>query len=334
MGRRQNPGIAALAETAQIEGRFEAYHCGFILGPRVNAGGRIGSSMLGAILLSSDDPVECLNIAQQLDALNRERQTMEKTCTQMAIQQVDTLGADKPACFAVGDDWHEGIIGIVASRMKDAYDKPAICLTDVGEGLLKGSARSMAGFDLGAAIIEARNAGLLVKGGGHPMAGGVTLERDKLEAFESFICAKVKESPFGETGVVSTFDAKITVDQVSIGLADSLVTMEPFGVGNPKPRFIVANALVEDADMLLCKKTQVPAHLRVKLRGDGGRQVKAMAFHVGGTELAQQILNSKGRRIDIAGTLSVNEWQGRRSAELMIDDARASANLADANHAA
>jgi single-stranded-DNA-specific exonuclease len=166
------------------------------------------------------------------------------------------------------------------------------------------------------------------------MAGGVTLERDKLEAFEAFICAKVKESPFGETGVVSTFDAKITVDQVSIGLADSLVTMEPFGVGNPKPRFIVANALVEDADMLLCKKTQVPAHLRVKLRGDGGRQVKAMAFHVGGTELAQQILNSKGRRIDIAGTLSVNEWQGRRSAELMIDDARASANLTDANHAA
>ena len=323
MAKRGNPGLAALCEIGGVRGELSAYHLGFVIGPRINAGGRIGQADVGARLLASDDPAECQNLAQQLDAWNRERQEIERACVNQAI---DDLEADPAAragqsLMVLGSDWHEGVIGIVAGRVKERYDKPVFVFSEVGEGLAKGSARSMPGFDLGACVIEARRQGLLVKGGGHAMAAGATLEVDRMAEFRAFVDARVAESAYAQTGAVARVDAVIDGDQVTLGLAEALDVMQPFGTGNPRPRLLIRNVQIHEATILNDKEGN-PSHLRVNFQGHHGQRTKAMAFRMAGTPMAEQVQAAVGGRLDLLGTIQVNEWKGRRSAEVMLDDAR------------
>jgi single-stranded-DNA-specific exonuclease len=333
MNRLGNPGLAALAQTGGIEPPLSGYHCGFVLGPRINAGGRVGQADVGARLLASGDPRECAALAQSLDAWNKDRQEMEKTCVAAAREQV----GDDPApgaVMAVGEDWHEGVIGIVASRLKDAYDRVAFCFTRAEDGLLKGSARSMAGFDLGSAVIEARKQGLLAKGGGHAMAAGVSVAPDKLEAFRAFVDARIAESEFARLGVVTDLDLALPGERLSAGLVEAFEALQPFGVGNARPRVLVHSVQLLEADMLN-DKARNPAHLRLTVATPDGRRIKAIAFNVAGTPLPAAAQGLIGHGIELAGTLDIDNWRGRNDVQIKLDDLRGETGLAqDASRAA
>jgi single-stranded-DNA-specific exonuclease len=308
------PGIGALARAAGISGPMEAGHLGFGLGPRINAGGRVGDAAAGTRLLVSDDAVEAAEIARRLDAWNRERQEIEKACLEEARGQVDPSA---PVAFAAGEGWHEGVVGIVASRLKDAADRPAFVFARAQDGTWKGSGRSVAGFDLGAAVIAARAAGLLLKGGGHAMAAGATCAADGLPAFRAFLEAAVLDSGVVEGGVSATADLVVPLGMLDETVPDAMWPLEPFGPGNPTPRILVPRVRVRSAELLK------GLHLRAEVEGDG-RRLKAIAFQAGGTALAAGVLGAVGREIDLLGVATVNEWNGRRAVELRLEDARLS----------
>jgi single-stranded-DNA-specific exonuclease len=318
MSRRSNPGIAALSAVTELRSELSAYHCGFVLGPRINAGGRVGAADSGAQLLSSDDPVFCMQVAQRLDAWNSERRELEKACTKEAIEQIDAAGGPGNIVFALGESWHEGVIGIVASRLKEAYDRPSFVFT-VNGSEVKGSGRSVRGFDLGNAVIAARRAGILSKGGGHAMAAGASMPIDRYEDFKAFMEERIASSEFARTGVVATADVVMTIDRVSVGLIDSLSVMEPYGQGNPRPRFLLTGGILTKADLLK------EAHLRIELTGPGNRRLKGIAFNVATSPLTEGIMASIGKPIEVLGTLDVNEWNGTRTAQVLIEDARLAA---------
>ena len=322
MARRGNPGLEALFKVSGLVGAPGAYHCGYVLGPRINAGGRVGFSGTGAALLSSDDPIGCQVLARQLDEWNKERQQIERACVVEARAQVEA-GVPRASVFAVGEEWHEGVVGIVAARLMQAYDKPAFVFSHIGDGLVKGSARSVKGFDLGQAVMRARREGVLgpvddkrIKAGGHGMAAGLTLLAERLGDLQDFIDGLIAGSDFARTGVITEIDMVLPVERACVPLADALGLMEPFGQGNPRPRFLFPAARIASADLLK------EAHLRCILEAENGIQVKAMAFNIGGTPLADTILASVGREIDIVGSIEINEWNGRRTAEIRIEDAR------------
>jgi len=308
------PGLAALARAAGIQGAVEAHHLGFALGPRINAGGRVGDAAAGARLLVTDDPAEAAAIAGRLDAWNRERQEIEKACLEEARGQVD---AASPVAFAAGEGWHEGVVGIVASRLKDAVDRPAFVFARAHDGSWKGSGRSVAGFDLGAAVIEARRSGLLEKGGGHAMAAGATCSADGLGSFRAFLEASVAESGVLDAGVSSAADLVVPLGLLDEAVVDAAWPLEPFGQGNPTPRIVVPRVRVRSADLLK------GLHLRAEVEADG-RRLKAIAFQAAGTALAEGMLGAVGREVDLLGVASINEWNGRRSVELRLEDARLS----------
>jgi single-stranded-DNA-specific exonuclease len=308
------PGIRALARAAGVSGPVEAGHLGFGLGPRINAGGRVGDAAAGTRLLVSDDPEAAAEVARRLDAWNRERQEIEKTCLEEARGQVDPSA---PVAFAAGEGWHEGVVGIVASRLKDASDRPAFVFARAHDGTWKGSGRSVAGFDLGGAVIEARNAGLLLKGGGHAMAAGATCAADGLPAFRAFLEAAVLESDVLDGGVSACADLVVPLGMLDEAVPDAMWPLEPFGQGNPTPRILVPRVRVRSADLLK------GLHLRAEVEADG-RRLKAIAFQAAGTALAAGVLGAVGREIDLLGVARINEWNGRRTVEVHLEDARLS----------
>ncbi len=236
LSERGLPGIRALATVAACKDEIDAGTCGFGLGPpRINAGGRIGDSSAGVELLLESNAQRAEDRAEALNELNVERQTMERDCTAEAIAQFDgvfTPGETRRLAVAVVDA-HEGVVGISAARVKESLDVPAFVLAPTESGMLKGSGRSVPGFDLGAAIIAARKAGLLVKGGGHAMAGGLTIEADKVEDFTTFVDARIAESDYARTGVISRVDAQINIARARVDIVESMSAMAPFGMGNP-----------------------------------------------------------------------------------------------------
>ena len=308
------PGLAALARVAGISGPIEAHHLGFALGPRINASGRVGEAAAGTRLLVADDPVEASEIAARLDAWNRERQDIEKHCLEEARAQVVE---DAPVVFAVGENWHEGVLGIVASRLKDAASRPAFVFARARDGSWKGSGRSVAGFDLGAAVIAARKAGLLEKGGGHAMAAGATCAADRLGAFRAFLEAAVVESGVLEEGVLASADLLVPLELLDEAVPDAAWPLEPFGQGNPRPRIVVPRVRLRAADLLK------GLHLRAEVEANG-RRLKAIAFQAAGTPLAAGVLGAVGREVDLFGSAEINEWNGRRSVDLRLEDARLS----------
>jgi single-stranded-DNA-specific exonuclease len=319
MRRRANTGLAALSDVAGIGEKLDAYHAGFILGPRVNAGGRVGEADLGARLLSTEDPAEARALAVHLDLLNAERRAIEAQVLEEAVAQVEQRGAG-PIVFASGQGWHPGVIGIVASRLKDRFNRPA-CVVALSDGIGRGSARSVAGFAIGPAIIAAQQAGLLINGGGHAMAAGFTVEDGKLAALGEALTARAVEA-LGTTEPVAelAIDAALACAAATPDLCATIDRLGPFGTGNSEPRFVIPNLRVLKADIV------GQEHVRCVFGdGGGGARLKGIAFRVLGSprgqEMGKALLASQGAGFHLAGHLRADTWQGRDEVQLLIDDA-------------
>jgi single-stranded-DNA-specific exonuclease len=310
---RRNLGLTALADVSGMKEAPTAYHLGFMIGPRVNAGGRVGEANLGALLLSTDDDTQARSIAQRLDVLNRERQQIEATVLEQAIELVESSDLlDKPILLVKGDGWHPGVIGIVASRLKERYGRPA-CVISFTQDTGKGSGRSVVGIDLGTAMHAACHQGLLVHGGGHAMAAGFTVMRDQYHPFYDFLLHRLSADMDLIKPTVEV-DASVTLKGITPDFLQSLTCLEPFGAGNPTPKFMIQNVRIAYAESF------GNDHVRCTLLSEDGARQKAIAFRVARQPLGQTILKSKNHLVHVVGTLRLDTWGGRNETVVYIDD--------------
>jgi single-stranded-DNA-specific exonuclease len=319
LASRRNPGIAALADVAKVDKPLDAYHAGFVLGPRVNAGGRVGDSGLGVRLLTTQDTSEARAVAQLLDDYNGERKEIELGVQEAAMMQAEEQAKnDEPFLLVAGNGWHPGVIGIVAGRLRERFDRPS-CVVALSEGIGKGSGRSVRGVALGPAVIAAQQAGLLVNGGGHNMAAGFTVEQEKLEELTDFLATHISRQLDGLTLTASmSFDGALSPAGATPDIIEMLNRAGPFGSGNPRPRFVIPQARIVDSGIV------GKDHVRCILTGaDGTGRLKAIAFRSVATPLGRALLDTRGLPLHVAGNLRVDEWQGRVSAQLFIDDVAA-----------
>jgi single-stranded-DNA-specific exonuclease len=316
MAARQNIGLSALAEAARLVKPPSCRDLGFALGPRINAGGRVGKSDLGVRLLTSTDPDEARTIAAELDRLNEERRAIEMLVTEQALAQAEQF-ADSPVITVMGGGWHQGVIGIVAGRVKERFGRPAIVVAECDDGTGKGSGRSISGVDLGAAVLAAKDSGLLIAGGGHAMAAGLTLPIDGLDDFRSFINERVAsdvERARGDRALL--LDALLAPGGVAAALCDALDAGGPYGAGWPSPKVAAGPA------RLLKTGIVGDGHVRGIACGDDGKSFKFIAFRSAGTDLGQALLSSSAdTRWWLAGTIKRDEWNGGNAAEMHLDDA-------------
>ena len=316
MAARQNIGLSALAEAARLVKPPSCRDLGFALGPRINAGGRVGKSDLGVRLLTSTDPDEARTIAAELDRLNEERRAIEMLVTEQALAQAEQF-ADSPVITVMGPGWHQGVIGIVAGRVKERFGRPAIVVAECDDGTGKGSGRSISGVDLGAAVLAAKDSGLLIAGGGHAMAAGLTLPIDGLDDFRSFINERVAsdvERARGDRALL--LDALLAPGGVAAALCDALDAGGPYGAGWPSPKVAAGPA------RLLKTGIVGDGHVRGIACGDDGKSFKFIAFRSAGTDLGQALLSSSAdTRWWLAGTIKRDEWNGGNAAEMHLEDA-------------
>jgi len=315
MGRRARPGLAALADVAGLDQSPTSYHLGFLLGPRVNAGGRIGQANIGARLLSTRDPHEAAALAERLDHLNTERREVEESVRLKAMEQAEIRGLDGPLVWAAGEGWHPGVVGIVASRLKEATNRPAIVIGLDGD-IGRGSGRSIAGVDLGASVARLQSEGLLIAGGGHKMAAGLTVARDKLKAAMARLSELLAAEGAGLAGPTDLrLDGVLSPGAITTELIAEIERAGPFGAGAPAPRFALPSVQVSFA------KRAGENHLRLTL-SDGGRgRIDAIAFRAFDTPLGPLLENHKGSLFHVAGRLEIDTWGGRRKAKLRLEDA-------------
>ncbi len=317
MGKRANTGMAALIDASRLKRAPACSDLGFALGPRINAGGRVGESTLGVRLLTTEDPEEAARIAAQLSALNEERRAIEAEVQQAAEDQL--AGQHNRAVHVLaGDGWHPGVIGIVAGRIKEKTGKPSLVVAlDSAAGEGKGSGRSIPGVDLGAAIIRAREEGLLVKGGGHAMAAGLTVASDRLDAFAEWLDAHL-ESVVARASEnrEMLLDIAVAPGGLTPALVESLEYGGPYGVGWPGPRIAVGPVRLVKCDIVGTD------HVRIIASGDDGRSFKGIAFRAADSEMGQALLHgSRGRRLWLAGRAKIDDWGSRPQAELHLEDA-------------
>ena len=314
--RNANPGLAALAAIAGVSEPLDAYHLGFVFGPRVNAGGRVGAADLGARLLATDDPALAADLAQRLDAHNRERRDIETRTLEAAIAMVEEAAQPPALVFAAATDWHPGVIGIVASRLKERYERPA-CVVALGDGIGRGSGRSIAGLPLGPAVIAARQAGLLINGGGHAMAAGFTVAAERLDALREFLVERLDDGlDRGRLVPELRVDAALSLGAAQAELISHIERLAPFGAGNPEPRFVLPAVRVVHTEAV------GNGHLRCTLANplDTAR-LRAIAFRTVGTPLGQFLAETRGAAVHVAGHLRRDTWRGGDAVQLLIDDA-------------
>ena len=312
-----NPGLKALMAVAKAEGPAGVFHAGFILGPRINAGGRIGRADLGARLLSTDDPDEAAALAEELDALNASRKEVEARVTEQAvaaIERAEPRPGDLPAIVVAGEGWHPGVVGIVAGRLRERYRRPVVVIgVDPVLGVGKGSGRSQPGVNLGRAIQAAFEAGLLMAGGGHAMAAGLTVRADRVDAFRDFLADRLMaESTLAAEQDAVEIDALITPRGADRALYEDFQRLTPFGPGNPEPLFAVADAVIEQPRLLR------GGHVRCTVSGAGGK-LKAVAWRAEDTELGRRLM-AGGGGLHLVGKLKADDWNGRQGVELEIED--------------
>ncbi|MFC3616032.1 single-stranded-DNA-specific exonuclease RecJ [Lutimaribacter marinistellae] len=314
MAQRRRPGLVALSDVARMDCAPTAYHLGFLLGPRVNAGGRIGQADMGARLLATASAVEAEVLARQLDTLNTERRDIENAVRTAAMEQAEARGLDAPLVWAAGDGWHPGVVGIVASRLKEATNRPAVVIGfDGDEG--KGSGRSIPGVDLGAAIQRLAAEGLLLKGGGHRMAAGLTVMRDKLEpAMERLGALLAKQGAGAGAPADLRLDGLIMPGAATVDLIEALDKAGPYGAGAPGPRFAVPDLQVRFA------KRVGESHLKLSLSDGIAAGIDAIAFRAFESEIGPRMADHGGARFHVAGRLEVNTWGGRQSVQLRLED--------------
>lgn len=315
MSLRSNTGLRALIDKSGISEAPNAFHLGYVLGPRINACGRVGEASLGNKLLCSRDDFQAGQLADKLNEFNAQRKEIEAYVLLSAIEMLEGTPQEYPIAFAAGKDWHQGVVGIVAGKLKERYNVPAFVMS-IEPDEVKGSARSVPGVDLGALIIAAKEKGLLTKGGGHTMAAGFSLPEDKIEAFRRFAGEYVRQK-LGEEDVAPVIEVDSALDLLGANtdFAAALELLEPFGAGNAEPKIVLEHVRVVKPGIVGA------GHVRCFLTSGNGGSLKAMAFKIADTELGKTLLNSQGAAFDIAGVLRRDNWQGRNSVQFIIDDA-------------
>jgi single-stranded-DNA-specific exonuclease len=319
MARRSRPGIAALLDVTQAREKLNAATCGFALGPRINAGGRISEADLGLRLLLSEDRVEALMLAERLEAVNRTRQDVEAGIMDAAMAAAETqIAAGRAALLVTGEGWHPGVVGIVAGRIKERFNRPA-CVAGFTDGLGKGSGRSVSGVDLGAAVIAARQAGLLVTGGGHAMAAGFSVQAGQLAAFHAFLDERLAAASAMPSAADLMVEGTLAVSGATTEVARHLERLAPFGAGNEEPTLVLHRARVVRADRV----GREAGSIRAFVEGEGGGpRLKAMLFRAREGALADALLARSGAvALHLAGHLRAEEWNGSVSPCLIILDA-------------
>ena len=314
IAQRRNIGLAALTDAARLTRAPTCSDLGFALGPRINAGGRVGRADLGVRLLTTDDPAEARAIAEELNHFNDERRAIEAGVQATAETMVDQ---DRHVAVVSGEGWHPGVIGIVAGRLKEKLDRPAIVIAVDEHGMGKGSGRSISGVDLGAAILAAKEHGLLIAGGGHAMAAGLTIEAHRIVEFADFLEERLADTVVrASAGRALLVDAVLAPGGVNPGLVGAMEAGGPYGMGWPAPRIAAGPFRVIRADLVGTN------HVRAIVAGADGRSLKAMAFRQADTALGQALLGAGStRRLWLAGRAKVDDWSGRNVAELHIEDA-------------
>jgi len=318
MRQRRNVGLRALADAAGLAVPPTPYHLGFVLGPRINAGGRIGDAGLGARLLATDDEVEAARIAELLDRLNRERKAIETRMLEEAVARAERLletDPEAPLLLVAGEDWHKGVVGLVASRLTERFQRPScvVAWNERGEGT--GSLRSIGGVDIGAAVRAAVAEGHLEKGGGHAMAAGLTVSRERLDALATFLAGRLAEATgAARASVALELDGALTPASVTDDFLDLLERAGPYGQGNPLPRFAFPAHRVKFA------KVVGEAHVRCVLEAGDGARLEAVAFRAAGQPVGETLLGASGLPLHVAGHLRRDTWNGREKRELVIED--------------
>jgi single-stranded-DNA-specific exonuclease len=317
MARRARPGIAALLEVAKLKDAPSAMNCGFALGPRINASGRIAESDMGLRLLLAQDFGEATDLAETLDSVNRQRQAVEAGMISSAMGVAESqVIAGHPVILLAQDGWHPGVVGIVAGRIKEKFNRPAL-VAGISDGLAKGSGRSVPGLDLGAAVIAARQAGLLVTGGGHAMAAGFSLPAESLAAFHAFLDERLAEAVVMPSAVDLTLEGVLAVGGADAALAQMVARLGPFGTGNEEPVFVVPRARVVKSDRI----GKDGGTIRALVEGEGGGRLKALLFRAKEGELANALSRVGDAPLHLAGYLRAETWNGRTSAGFFITDA-------------
>jgi len=316
--RREHVGATALMDVARLSGPPEPWHLGFLLGPRINAGGRIGRADLGVRLLLEEDATEAARIAAELDRLNDERRTIEQaTLEQAEAEAMAALGLEEKGAVVVTaqEGWHPGVVGLVAARLKERYGRPAFAIALERGGIGTGSGRSIPRVDLGRAVRQAVREGLLLKGGGHAMAAGATLKKDALAAFRAFLEETLKpdvEAARGERALM--IDSAVSAGGVNLALADLLARAGPYGAGNPEPVLALPSQTIAYADPV------GENHIRARLKAGDGKLVNAIAFRAADTPLGRALLENRGRAVHAAGCVTIDRWQGEERVQLRLMD--------------
>lgn len=317
--QQKNEGLAALARVSRIGEPINTFHLAYLIGPRINAGGRIGDAALGSRLLATEDPVEAASIAETLDRLNQERQQMELEMLAQARAEADAelAGGTGPGIVVTASNsWHPGIVGLLASRLKEHARRPAFAIAFNANGIGTGSGRSVSGFDLGRLVREAAQAGLIAKGGGHGMAAGITVERAKLGALRAFFEERAAADVFRLQSEESlAIDGALAAEGATLALLDALEKAGPFGAGHIAPVFVLPRHRLIDARPIGTN------HIRADLQSQSGGNLQAIAFRAVDTALGEFLFKNRGKTVHIAGSLSGNYWNGNRSVQFRITDA-------------
>ena len=310
---KKNLGLKTLIDICGIQTRPNIYHVGYVLGPRINAGGRVGKSSHGANLLLKESPKDLFKIATELDQFNKERQYLENDVLEKINKKIN-LNSSDPVIIISGKNWHEGVIGIVASRIKDKLNKPVIIIS-INNNIGKASARSTIGFDIGSAIIAATQEKILLKGGGHKMAGGFSIKIENIEIFKKFIHKKFTEKNENSLNDRPLYlDDTIAPTAINLEFYEKVNSLAPFGSGNPEPKFVIENLKIINNKIIKDK------HIKSVLVGVEGSIIKTMAFNSVGSEIGAYLMKKDGKLFNIAGKLSLNEWRGQSNVEFIIDD--------------
>ena len=313
--KKQNIGINALIEKSAIKDEISSYHLGYVLGPRINAGGRVGDSSLGNKLLCCKDMKQAQQIAEELDTCNAQRKEIENYVLLQAMEILEGTPQEYPMAFVYGNDWHQGVVGIVAGKLKERYNLPSFVMS-IESDEVKGSARSISGLDIGALIMSAKEKGILTKGGGHIMAAGFSLNEDKIEDFRKFAGEYISENLKDESLTpIIDIEGTIDVSAVNVDIVRHIESLEPFGAGNNEPKIMIANALLSKVDVVGA------GHIRCMFTSINGGYLKAMAFRATDNEMGKALLNGQGQCFNLVGVLRNNTWQNTTTPQFIIDDA-------------
>ncbi len=311
---RENIGIAALADAAKIEQKMSAYHLGFVLGPRINACGRLGEAALGSKILCEDDYQSAFAVAQKLCEYNDKRREIEANVLYEATIQAETLEEDLPFIFTISENWHSGVLGIVAGKLKERYQMPVFTMTIEGD-IVKGSARSIPQIDIGTAVISALQAKMLITGGGHSMAAGFSLEKKNVIEFKKMLSDNIGKQLLGQKiEPVLKIDGMVDINAANFYTAETLEQLEPFGAGNEEPKIVIPDVKI------INPKVFGAGHISFFLSGGIGGSIKAVAFRAVDNEIGNAILNNNNQYVNAAGVLKADRWNGRTSAQFIIED--------------